>query len=149
MSYSIREPADFEAFRPAFGESLAGKPPTTYVIPLCDPRRDEVPYMNLVEVLHKGSIIHRHTHQRAYESFFVLRGHGHLEVGDARLVMRPGGTYTVMPGVRHAIWNDDDERLYLMITLVPDEGFADAVYAGERVELDDEDRATLCGIRPC
>lgn len=145
MKYTTRDPAMLRASQPAFAESLAGKPPETYVIPLCDPIRDAVPYFSFIEVLRPGSTIHAHAHAQAYETFYVLRGRGVVEVEGEQFEMVQGGSYTVAPPHRHALWNPYAERLYLHILLVPDEGFAEAIYAGPELALDAEDLLVLRG----
>jgi len=50
------------------------------------------------------------------------------------------------PGTEHVIENTGEAKLYTLTFMVPNEGFAELIHAGEPVVLDDEDRAILKGL---
>jgi mannose-6-phosphate isomerase-like protein (cupin superfamily) len=49
------------------------------------------------------------------------------------------------PGVEHVIENTGSGKLYTLTFMSPNEGFAELIRAGERLELDAEDRRVLTG----
>ena len=51
------------------------------------------------------------------------------------------------PGSEHVIENTGSGKLYTLTFMVPNEGFAELIRAGQPVTLDDEDLMVLCGTR--
>jgi len=57
-----------------------------------------------------------------------------------------GDALMLRPGTEHVIENTGEAKLYTLTFMVPNEGFAELIHAGEPVVLDDEDRAILKGL---
>ena len=51
------------------------------------------------------------------------------------------------PGAEHVVVNTGAAKLYTLTFMVPNEGFAELIRAGEPVELDAEDLVTLTGLK--
>ncbi|MBW4623915.1 MAG: cupin domain-containing protein [Cyanosarcina radialis HA8281-LM2] len=86
---------------------------------------------------------HRHQHQFAIETFFVLKGEGVAICDGEEVALRSGDTLLVPPTGVHGIRNTGAERLYTLTVMVPNEDFAELIRNGIPVELDAEDLAVL------
>jgi mannose-6-phosphate isomerase-like protein (cupin superfamily) len=102
----------------------------------------------VVEIFSRGGRTPPNTHRLAHEFFYVLAGEGVALCDGERTPLSRGQAVLVRPGVEHLIENTGAGKLYTLTVMFPDEGFADLIRAGQPVDLDDEDRATLAGARP-
>lgn len=84
-----------------------------------------------------------HSHHRAAELFFVLRGQALFHVGERTIEAR-GGDFVVVPGdAPHDLQNPGPGRLYLLTVLSRDAGFATMLRHGIPTPLDAEDLEVL------
>jgi mannose-6-phosphate isomerase-like protein (cupin superfamily) len=85
------------------------------------------------------------THRYAHEFFYVLAGEGVALCGGESHSIAKGDALMLRPGAEHIIKNTGDGKLYTLTFMVPNEGFAELIRAGQPVPLDEEDIAVLCG----
>jgi mannose-6-phosphate isomerase-like protein (cupin superfamily) len=123
------------AFRIAPGD-------TNYFCLLCDPR-DGADQVCVVEIFSVGGRTPPNSHQSAHEFFYVLAGEGVAICDGRRTPLVKGDALLIKPGAQHVIENTGAQKLYTLTLMVPNEGFAELIRAGEPVLLDDEDRRTL------
>jgi mannose-6-phosphate isomerase-like protein (cupin superfamily) len=121
---------------------------SNYFVLLFDPGKDGIEPVCVVEIFTVGGRTPPNSHQRAHEFFYVLAGEGeaHCE-GDVRR-MAKGDALMLRPGAEHVIVNTGASKLYTLTFMVPNEGFAELIGAGERLTLDEDDRAALTGLVP-
>jgi mannose-6-phosphate isomerase-like protein (cupin superfamily) len=117
---------------------------TNWFACLLDPS-DGVGFTLVVEIFSPGGATPPNTHQRATETFLVLRGEGEARLDGTPIALRAGTVLAVPPGTEHVIANTGSGRLYCLTLMVPDEEFAALIRNGTRVPLDAEDLAVLTG----
>jgi mannose-6-phosphate isomerase-like protein (cupin superfamily) len=118
---------------------------TNYFACLLDPIEDGVSFTLVVEIFEPGGRTPPNTHHLAEEAFFVLRGSGVAYAnGEARDV-GPGDCIVLRPGTEHVVENTGTEKLYCLTFMTPNEGFAELIRSGTRVELTEADRAIIAG----
>ena len=135
-----RGPADYETFRIAATD-------TNRMAVIADPIRDRVPFVAIVEIFDPHGKTPPNTHADAHELFFVLSGSGFAYCNGEKFPVRPGDSFIVRPGHEHVVENPNDERLYCLTVMMPNEGFAELIRAGLPQKLDATDIAAIVGPR--
>lgn len=118
---------------------------TNYFVLLFDPEADAIDPVCVVEIFTVGGATPPNTHRHAHEFFYVLAGEGIARCGDSVRPIAKGDALMLRPGAEHVIENIGAGKLYTLTFMVPNEGFAELIRAGEPVALDDEDIAVLRG----
>lgn len=118
---------------------------TNYFALLFDPKADRIDPVCVVEVFTVGGATPPNAHVRAHEFFYVLAGEGIARCGGVSRSIAKGDALMLRPGAEHVIENTGTAKLYTLTFMVPDEGFAELIRAGQPVTLDDEDLAVLLG----
>ncbi len=78
----------------------------------------------------------------------MLAGTGVARCGGISLAIAKGDALMLRPGTEHVIENTGNRKLYTLTFMVPNEGFAELIRAGQPVTLDDEDLEVLRGVTP-
>ncbi len=133
-----RPVAEVEAFRIAPAD-------TNYFALLLDRQAGGTEAICVVEIFTVGGRTPPNTHAAADEFFYVLSGTGVARCDGREVSLKRGDALLVRPGSEHVIENTGAAKLYTLTVMTPDEGFAELIRAGERVRLDAEDLAVLCG----
>jgi mannose-6-phosphate isomerase-like protein (cupin superfamily) len=134
----IRSVADVDARRIAPTD-------TNYFALLFEPRTDGIDPVCVVEIFAVGGATPPNAHRYAYEFFYVLAGMGIARYGGVSHPITKGDALMLRPGAEHIIENTGAGKLYTLTFMVPNEGFAELIRAGQPVTLDDEDLAVLRG----
>jgi len=66
-----------------------------------------------------GSRSNRHSHDRQEEIFYVVGGHGEIEVGEEKEAVEPGSIVVVSPTLSHSLINTGDETLKVLSIVSP------------------------------
>jgi mannose-6-phosphate isomerase-like protein (cupin superfamily) len=66
-----------------------------------------------------GSRSNPHHHDVQEEVFYVVSGHGEIEVGNEREPIEPGSVIVVPPGMTHSLINTGDETLKVFSAVAP------------------------------
>jgi mannose-6-phosphate isomerase-like protein (cupin superfamily) len=119
---------------------------TNYFALLFDPEADGIEPVCVVEIFTVGGKTPPNSHSRAHEFFYVLAGEGIAYCGTEARPIAKGDALMLRPGAEHVIENSGSGKLYTLTFMVPNEGFAELIRAGEPVELDEEDRRVLTGL---
>jgi mannose-6-phosphate isomerase-like protein (cupin superfamily) len=121
---------------------------SNYFALLFDPVTDNIEPVCVVEIFTVGGATPPNAHKHAHEFFYVLAGEGlaHCE-GLTRRIAK-GDALMLRPGAEHVIENIGPSKLYTLTFMMPNEGFAELIRAGQPVMLDEEDLAILCGADP-
>ena len=138
MSFSFEQAAKAQAFR-------IGPDDTNYFAVLFDGEKDAIENIFVVEIFTRGGATPPNTHSGAHEFFYVLHGEGIARCGDKALPIRKGDALLLRPGNEHVVENTGAGKLYTLTVMTPNEGFAELIRAGQKVELDAEDLAVLGG----
>ena len=107
-----------------------------------DPLGDSLPFTFGVEIFEPGHVTPLHSHEGAYELFFILNGEGIGRCNGASFPLSAGDVAIFPPGSVHGIDNLDG-RLYCLEFMVPNERFAEMVRSGTEDSLDEDD---LCAL---
>ncbi len=118
---------------------------TNYFALLFDPMADGIEPVCVVEIFTVGGATPPNSHRHAYEFFYVLAGQGIARCGGADQHIAKGDALMLRPGTEHVIENLGPGKLYTLTFMVPNEGFAELIRAGQPVSLDEEDISVLCG----
>jgi len=118
---------------------------SNYFAMLFDPAKDGIGNIFVVEIFTHGGATPPNTHLNADEFFYVLHGEGVARCGTHETPIKAGDALLLRPGNEHVIRNTGAGKLYTLTVMTPNEGFAELIRGGERVELDDEDRRVLGG----
>ncbi len=137
ITVTKRSAADVEAFRISPDDS-------NYFALLLDAQSAGTSAVCVVEIFTVGGKTPPNTHQAADEFFFVLSGTGVARCDGSEVALKKGDALLVKPGSEHVVENTGTGKLYTLTVMTPNEGFAELIRAGERVELDAEDLAVLC-----
>lgn len=121
---------------------------TNYFALLFDPQADCIEPVCVVEIFTVGGATPPNAHARAHEYFYVLAGEGIARCGGMSHPIVKGDALMLRPGAEHVIENTGSGKLYTLTFMVPNEGFAELIRAGEPVALDDEDLTVLRGSGP-
>ncbi len=130
--------AELQGFRISPGDS-------NYFACIFDPLADGVRFTLVVEIFEPGGRTPPNTHVEAEECFFVLAGAGKAYANGAEVPIGPGDSFVLRPGTEHVVVNDTAEKLYCLTLMTPNEGFAELIRNGTRVDLTPEDIAVLKG----
>ena len=76
-------------------------------------------------------------------------GEGTAQTGSERFAIGPGDAVVLRPGVEHVVENTGHGKLYCLMPMTPNEGFAELIRNGTPVDLTDEDRAVIAGDGRC
>lgn len=120
---------------------------TNYFALMFDPEGDDITPVCVVEIFTVGGKTPPNSHAIAHEFFYVLSGEGRAFCGDKVQPIAKGDALMLRPGAEHVIENTGPGKLYTLTFMVPNEGFAELIRAGEKVELDAEDLEVLKGIK--
>ncbi|HCN66043.1 MAG TPA: cupin domain-containing protein [Pseudomonas sp.] len=118
---------------------------TNYFTVLFDPAKDQVESIFVIEIFNVGGATPPNSHTLAHEFFFVLSGEGVAVSDGEQLPIRKGDSLLLRPGSEHVIRNTGPNKLYTLTVMTPNEGFAELIRSGTRVELDAEDLLVLRG----
>jgi mannose-6-phosphate isomerase-like protein (cupin superfamily) len=116
---------------------------TNKFVLLVNPLLDNTDFIQVIEVFDVGGFTPANQHRIAFEVFHVLRGQGQAQTSNGLVSISAGSTVVIAPGTSHAVKNTGQSRLYCLTTMVPNEGFAELIYAGVPDSLDAEDFAAL------
>lgn len=105
-----------------------------------------IPFVFGVEIFEPGHKTTPHVHSEAYEIFFILSGHGHGFCNTERFPVGPGDIVAFHPGSVHGIDNGQEQRMYCIEVMLPDEDFAEFVRRGSIDKLGDDDLCILTRI---
>jgi mannose-6-phosphate isomerase-like protein (cupin superfamily) len=120
---------------------------TNYFAMLFEPDTDAIAPVCVVEIFSVGGATPPNVHRHAHEFFFVLAGAGVARCGELSLPIAKGDALMLRPGTEHVIENTGARKLYTLTFMVPNEGFAQLIRAGQLVTLDAEDLEVLRGAR--
>jgi mannose-6-phosphate isomerase-like protein (cupin superfamily) len=134
----IRSVADVEARRIAPND-------TNYFALLFEPGTHGIDTVCVVEIFAVGGATPPNAHRYAHEFFYVLAGEGIARCGGTAHRIAKGDALMLRPGVEHIIENTGASKLYTLTFMVPNEGFAELIRAGQLLTLDDEDLIVLLG----
>ncbi|WP_217592392.1 cupin domain-containing protein [Cohnella sp. GbtcB17] len=123
---------------------ISAKDTNKFVL-LCD--GTQAPFVSVVEIFDKDGQTPPNEHAEAHEYFYVLSGEGVAVVGDKEAAIGTGSFFVVPPGNNHQVRNTGSGRLYVLTTMVPDEGFSDLIKSGPEAMLDEDDLRVLNGAR--
>jgi mannose-6-phosphate isomerase-like protein (cupin superfamily) len=118
---------------------------TNYFALLFEPGTDAIEPVCVVEIFAVGGATPPNTHRHAHEFFYVLAGQGIARCGSISHPIAKGDALMLRPGAEHVIENTGAGKLYTLTFMVPNEGFAELIRAGQPVTLDVEDLAVLRG----
>lgn len=118
---------------------------TNYFALLFDPEGDGIDPVCVVEIFSVGGATPPNSHRHAHEFFYVLAGEGIARCEGASHRIAKGDALMLRPGAEHVIENTGAGKLYTLTFMVPNEGFAELIRAGQPVTLDHEDLAILRG----
>lgn len=119
---------------------------TNYFALLFDPAEVAIDPVCVVEIFEVGGKTPPNSHQTAHEFFYVLSGEGVAHCSGMARPIAKGDALMLRPGAMHVIENTGAAKLYTLTFMIPNEGFAELIRAGETVVLDDEDRSVLTGL---
>jgi mannose-6-phosphate isomerase-like protein (cupin superfamily) len=120
---------------------------SNYFALLFEPDAGGMDSVYVVEIFAVGGMTPPNRHRYAHEFFYVLAGEGIARCGGIACRFTKGDALMLRPGAEHVIENTGAGKLYTLTVMVPNEGFAELIRAGQPVMLDDGDRAVLCGWR--
>lgn len=118
---------------------------TNYFALLFDPESDCIAPVCVIEIFTVGGATPPNAHRHAHEFFYVLSGEGIARCGGLSYPISKGDALMLRPGAEHVIENTGLGKLYTLTFMVPNEGFAELIRAGQPVTLDDEDLTVLRG----
>ena len=110
-----------------------------------DPLADQAPFISVVEIFDVGGKTPPNTHQHAHEMFYVLSGRGRAWCDGKSYDVAQGDTLVLPPGMEHVVENTGPDKLYCLTVMVPNEGFAELIRAGQTMSLDAADRTVIAG----
>jgi mannose-6-phosphate isomerase-like protein (cupin superfamily) len=138
MAFSVADIAKAKAFRISPND-------TNYFVMLFDEQTDEIDNIFVIEIFKEGGATPPNEHAAAHEFFHVLHGEGVARCDGKTLLIKKGDSLLLHPGSEHVIENTGAGKLYTLTVMTPNEGFAELIRGGERVELDADDIRVLQG----
>jgi mannose-6-phosphate isomerase-like protein (cupin superfamily) len=138
MAFSVADIAGAKAFR------ISPKD-TNYFVMLFDKDSDQIDNIFVIEIFKPGGATPPNEHAAAYEFFHVLHGEGVAHCDGKALPIKKGDSLLLHPGSEHVIENTGAGKLYTLTVMTPNEGFAELIRGGERIELDAGDIVVLQG----
>ncbi|KAB7894979.1 cupin domain-containing protein [Rouxiella sp. S1S-2] len=124
-----------------------GPTDTNYFAILFDKHQDDIEHIFVIEIFKVGGATPPNEHAHAHEFFYVLAGEGVALCGDKEVPLSQGKALLLNPGNEHVVRNTGSSKLYTLTVMTPNEGFAELIRSGERVELDEEDLRVLSGVK--
>lgn len=118
---------------------------TNYFALLFEPEADRIDPVCVVEIFAVGGATPPNAHRHAHEFFYVLAGEGVARCGHISRAITKGDALMLRPGAEHVIENTGTRKLYTLTFMVPNEGFAELIRAGQPVALDADDLLVLRG----
>lgn len=118
---------------------------TNKFVMMVDPVADRLPFISVIEIFETGGKTPPNVHRQAHEMFYVLSGRGRAYCDGKTYDVEQGDTLVLPPGMEHVVENAGPERLYCLTVMVPNEGFAELIRAGDDMTLDAADRSVLDG----
>jgi mannose-6-phosphate isomerase-like protein (cupin superfamily) len=101
----------------------------------------------IVEIWDVGGSQPPNSHPDSVETFYFLQGEGIATSGGVESPVRAGQLLVLPPRSIHHIRNTGPAKLYALVTMTPDGGFADLVRNGPAATLDDTDLAVINALR--
>jgi mannose-6-phosphate isomerase-like protein (cupin superfamily) len=138
MAFSVADLAKAKAFR------ISPKD-TNYFVMLFDQETDKIDNIFVIEIFRPGGATPPNEHAAAHEFFHVLHGEGVARCDGKTLRIKKGSSLLLHPGSEHVIENTGAGKLYTLTVMTPNEGFAELIRSGERVELEADDIRILQG----
>jgi mannose-6-phosphate isomerase-like protein (cupin superfamily) len=138
MAFSVADIAGAQAFR------ISPKD-TNYFVMLFDKDSDKIDNIFVIEIFKAGGATPPNEHAAAHEFFHVLHGEGVARCDGETQPIKKGDSLLLHPGSEHVIENTGAGKLYTLTVMTPNEGFAELIRGGERVELDADDICVLQG----
>ena len=138
MAFSFANIAQAKAFRISPAD-------TNYFVMLFDEQTDAIDNIFVIEIFRNGGATPPNEHARAHEFFHVLHGEGVARCDGKTMSVKKGDSLLLHPGSEHVIENTGAGKLYTLTVMTPNEGFAELIRGGERVELDLDDIRILQG----
>ena len=139
MAFSAVDLSTAEAFR-------ISPTDTNYFVMLFDQETDKIDNIFVIEIFRPGGATPPNEHAAAHEFFHVLHGEGVARCDGKTMPIRKGSSLLLHPGSEHVIENTGAGKLYTLTVMTPNEGFAELIRSGDRVELDSEDVRILQGL---
>lgn len=121
---------------------------TNKFVMLVDPIADRAPFLSMVEIFDEGGSTPRHSHDQAHEMFYVLSGRGRGRCNGETYALEQGDTLVLPPRAEHVIENLGPGKLYCLTVMIPNEGLAELIRAGDSEGLDAADRAVVTAQDP-
>jgi mannose-6-phosphate isomerase-like protein (cupin superfamily) len=128
----------YRAYRIAPGD-------TNRMVLLFDPLTDAANFVAIIEIFDEGGRTPPNMHKIGQEMFYVLKGEGRAHGTGDPIDFRTGDSLLAPPGTWHEVENTGPGRLYCLTVMVPNDGFAELILAGEPVPIDDDDWAVIAG----
>lgn len=119
---------------------------SNYFALLFDPKADGIEPVCVIEIFTVGGRTPPNSHSHAHEFFYVIAGEGEAHCGATVKRIGRGDALMLRPGAEHVVVNTGETKLYTLTFMTPNEGFAELIHAGEPLELDAEDLATLTNL---
>jgi mannose-6-phosphate isomerase-like protein (cupin superfamily) len=138
MAFSAVDLANAEAFR-------ISPEDTNYFVMLFDKDSDKIDNIFVIEIFKAGGATPPNEHAAAHEFFHVLHGEGVARCDGKTVPIKKGSSLLLHPGSEHVIENTGAGKLYTLTVMTPNEGFAELIRGGERVELEADDIRVLQG----
>jgi mannose-6-phosphate isomerase-like protein (cupin superfamily) len=138
MAFSVADLAQAKAFR-------ISRKDTNYFVMLFDRETDRIDNIFVIEIFKVGGATPPNEHRHAHEFFHVLHVQGAARCDGKTLPIRKGDSLLLHPGSEHVIENTGAGKLYTLTVMTPNEGFAELIRGGERVELEADDIRILQG----
>jgi mannose-6-phosphate isomerase-like protein (cupin superfamily) len=139
MAFSVADISRAEAFRISPAD-------TNYFVMLFDQDTDAIDNIFVIEIFKPGGATPPNEHAAAHEFFHVLHGEGVARCDGKTLAIKKGSSLLLHPGSEHVIENTGAGKLYTLTVMTPNEGFAELIRSGDRVELDADDIRILQGL---
>ena len=133
-----RSTTEVEAFRISPDDS-------NYFALLLDKQAGGTEAVCVVEIFAVGGCTPPNSHSAADEFFYVLSGTAVARCDGQTILLKKGDALLVKAGMEHVVENTGSAKLYTLTVMTPNEGFAELIRGGERVQLDADDLAVLCG----
>jgi len=138
MAFSVENLAHAKAFR-------ISPTDTNYFVMLFDRESAGIDNIFVIEIFRPGGATPPNAHAAAHEFFHVLHGEGIARCDGKALPIKKGDSLLLHPGSEHVVENTGASKLYCLTVMTPNEGFAELIRGGERVEIEADDIRILQG----
>jgi len=139
MAFSVADISEAEAFRISPND-------TNYFVMLFDRSSDAIDNIFVIEIFMAVGATPPNKHAAAHEFFHVLHGEGVARCEGKTIPIKKGDSLLLHPGSEHVIENVGIDKLYTLTVMTPNEGFAELIRGGDRVQLDADDVRILQGL---